>query len=311
MISLGSNLVFSDAGPRKLAKRGCTTLVAFLLLNITRDALPDIAIALAGHADAFDVLGYDMLASDILGFAGFTFLFFAIIKYFQISPLATLLISLCMLTVNDLIPQLHLSSQFVSATLGNFFYADDYSCFPLLSWMIFPAIGYALASALRDIPDKDLFWKHVIAVCAIVLVAISVNMRKYGLNPLLIAASPVNDYITDFANVVLDAAIAWIWYGIFHFVYKRIRSARIKHIILCVSQAIMLFLYGSMDIGRLDPQRSCHAGFGRAECAYHGHFHYTNRCGNCRRFANRLVCAEATRFTCFQILSQHVRLSLR
>ena len=152
MISLGSNLVFSDAGPRKLAKRGCTTLVAFLLLNITRDALPDIAIALAGHADAFDVLGYDMLASDILGFAGFTFLFFAIIKYFQISPLATLLISLCMLTVNDLIPQLHLSSQFVSATLGNFFYADDYSCFPLLSWMIFPAIGYALASALRDIP---------------------------------------------------------------------------------------------------------------------------------------------------------------
>ena len=75
MISLGPNLVFSDAGPRKLAKRGCTALVAFLLLNITRDVLPDIAIALAGHADAFDVLGYDMLASDILGFAGFTFLF--------------------------------------------------------------------------------------------------------------------------------------------------------------------------------------------------------------------------------------------
>ena len=51
----------------------------------------------------------------------------------------------------------------------------------------------------------------------------------------------MNDYITDFANVVLDAAIAWIWYGIFHFVYKRIRFARIKHIILCGSQAIMLF----------------------------------------------------------------------
>ena len=210
-----------------------------------------------------------------------------------------------MLTVNDLIPQLHLSSQFVSATLGNFFYADDYSCFPLLSWMIFPAIGYALASALRDIPDKDLFWKHVIAVCAIVLVAISVNMRKYGLNPLLIAASPVNDYITDFANVVLDAAIAWIWYGIFHFVYKRIRFARIKHIILCGSQAIMLFYMAQWILV------GWHAGFGRDECAYHGHFHYTNRCGNCRRFANRLVCVEAIRFTCFQILSQHVRLSLR
>lgn len=42
MISLGSNLVFSDANPRKIVKRGCTTLIAFLLLNIVRDGIPDV-----------------------------------------------------------------------------------------------------------------------------------------------------------------------------------------------------------------------------------------------------------------------------
>ena len=70
MISLGSNLVFSDANPRKIVKRGCTTLIAFLLLNI------DVVVALTGHPSTLDTFGYDIFASDILGFAGFVFLFF-------------------------------------------------------------------------------------------------------------------------------------------------------------------------------------------------------------------------------------------
>ena len=100
MISLGSNLVFSDANPRKIVKRGCTTLIAFLLLNIVRDGIPDVVVALTGHPSTLDTFGYDIFASDILGFAGF-------VKHFHIASLATPLISLCMLTVNDLIPPLH------------------------------------------------------------------------------------------------------------------------------------------------------------------------------------------------------------
>ena len=107
MISLGSNLVFSDANPRKIVKRGCTTLIAFLLLNIVRDGIPDVVVALTGHPSTLDTFGYDFFASDILGFAGFVFLFFALVKHFHIASLATPLISLCMLTVNDLIPPLH------------------------------------------------------------------------------------------------------------------------------------------------------------------------------------------------------------
>lgn len=107
MISLGSNLVFSDANPRKIVKRGCTTLIAFLLLNIVRDGIPDVVVALTGHPSILDTFGYDIFASDILGFAGFVFLFFALVKHFYIASLATPLISLCMLTVNDLISPLH------------------------------------------------------------------------------------------------------------------------------------------------------------------------------------------------------------
>lgn len=77
MISLGSNLVFSDANPRKIVKRGCTTLIAFLLLNIVRDGIPDVVVALTGHPSILDTFGYDIFASDILGFAGFVFLFFS------------------------------------------------------------------------------------------------------------------------------------------------------------------------------------------------------------------------------------------
>ena len=83
MISLGSNLVFSDANPRKIVKRGCTTLIAFLLLNIVRDGIPDVVVALTGHPSTLDTFGYDIFASDILGFAGFVFLFFRTCQTFS------------------------------------------------------------------------------------------------------------------------------------------------------------------------------------------------------------------------------------
>ena len=83
MISLGSNLVFSDANPRKIVKRGCTTLIAFLLLNIVRDGIPDVVVALTGHPSTLDTFGYDIFASDILGFAGFVFLFFRTCQTFK------------------------------------------------------------------------------------------------------------------------------------------------------------------------------------------------------------------------------------
>ena len=100
MISLGSNLVFSDANPRKIVKRGCTTLIAFLLLNIVRDGIPDVVVALTGHPSTLDTFGFwDLRVSYSC--------FFALVKHFYIASLATPLISLCMLTVNDLIPPLH------------------------------------------------------------------------------------------------------------------------------------------------------------------------------------------------------------
>ena len=69
--------------PRKIVKRGCTTLIAFLLLNIVRDGIPDVVVALTGHPSTLDTFGYDIFASDILGFAGFVFLFFRTCQTFS------------------------------------------------------------------------------------------------------------------------------------------------------------------------------------------------------------------------------------
>ena len=105
MISLGSNLVFSDANPRKIVKRGCTTLIAFLLLNIVRDGIPDVVVALTPVLSTrLDTIFLRPIFWDLrVSYS----CFFALVKHFHIVSLATPLISLCMLTVNDLIPPLH------------------------------------------------------------------------------------------------------------------------------------------------------------------------------------------------------------
>lgn len=107
MISLGSNLVFSDANPRKIVKRGCTTLIAFLLLNIVRDGIPDVVVALTGPPVLSTRLDTIFLRPIFWDLRVSYSCFFALVKHFHIVSLATPLISLCMLTVNDLIPPLH------------------------------------------------------------------------------------------------------------------------------------------------------------------------------------------------------------
>ena len=82
-ISLGSNLVFSDAKPSQDCKTRLHHAHRFLLLNIVRDGIPDVVVALTGHPSTLDTFGYDIFASDILGFAGFVFLFFRTCQTFS------------------------------------------------------------------------------------------------------------------------------------------------------------------------------------------------------------------------------------
>lgn len=246
MMALGMNLTFSShTSARELTRRGIRTIVYFFLLNIVRTGVPAVVFGLLynNFEELPDVPIY-LVQSDILFFAGAAFLFFALMKRREVKTYYILIIAIFMLTLDAVIPDGSIEDPFWSYLAGNLFYVNDASCFPVLSWMIFPAVGYAMGKVLIRMPSEealDAFYKKMILGGAAVLLCTAACLKSYGLDPLLIATSPANDYITDLFNIVLNLAVAGIWFGCIHFLCKCISSPRVKRAIDIVSRAILIF----------------------------------------------------------------------
>lgn len=247
MISMGMNIVFSSRStPEKLAKRGLQTIIAFYVLNLFRYIIPGAIASACGDADAWHSALSSSFCSDILFFAGTAFLFFAIMEKFEVKPARILLLTLGMLTIDMLIPEIEFASEYLGIALGKFFYVNGWSCFPILSWMIFPAIGYYMGHIvikLRTEEERLRFWNNILLGSVVCLVAVGVCMKSYGLDPLLIAASPANSYITDLANVVLDVLANGIWYCFFYYIYRAIRKTRLLYLASEFSKKVIVYYF--------------------------------------------------------------------
>lgn len=245
MLSLGMNLVFSSHNtPKDLAQRGIRTIALFYGLNVIRYIIPGSIAILCGDAEAKYSILRHFFCSDILFFAGITFLLFSVIQKYSIKPFYVLLMAVTMLVVDMLIPDLNLNSEILSIALGKFFYVNGWSCFPVLSWMVYPAVGYCLGpmiQALNTEKEHRTFWKKVILGSVVGFLAVGICMSSYGLDPILIAASPANSYIVDTANVVLDLFVAGLMYGFYYYVHLLIRNTRLVQHISSLSRGILTF----------------------------------------------------------------------
>ena len=246
MMELGMNITFSThTSDTELAHRGIRTILYFYLLNIARGGIPAIVFGLIfKQYDAIKELRICLLQSDILFFAGAAFLFFALMKHWNVKPYHILVIAIFLLALDILIPNGITQNYTLRALLGNIFYVSSGSCFPLLSWLIFPTVGYLMGGYLKKLPDEksiNSFFRDMLFGSIAVLLCTAACLKNYGLNPLLIATSPANDYITDLFNVLLDLAIAGIWFSVIHFLYGCIHSVRIKRVADIISRGILSF----------------------------------------------------------------------
>lgn len=245
MIGMGMNLVFtSHSTPKELAHRGVRLILLFYGLNILRYVIPGMIAILCGDTEAKLSILRHFFCSDIFFFSGFVFLFFALMKNFSVKPFYILIISVLMLVVNMVVPKPQLENEILAIALGKFFYVNGWSCFPVLSWMTFPAIGYCLGFVIKMLKgegERHVFWNKIFIGGVVGFVAISACLSSYGLDPILIASSPMNNYITDPLNVVLDVFATGFAYGLSYYLYLLLRKNRIVKKICNLSRDILVF----------------------------------------------------------------------
>ena len=246
MLCLGTNLAFSrHTSAEDLLRRGLQLLCWGLLLNLVRFIFPAALTSLFLHSPAllFDSLYYT-ITPDIYDFAGLAFLAFALFRRLNLSPLQILLLSFLTLTLDAVIPNFQTSNLYFNAFIGRFLWMDFDSCFPLLTWLVYPAVGYCFGLAFlkqKDRTERDRLMKRVLWVSATGLAAMWFSLRSYGLDPLLIMISPENESVTDLPGVLSLLFFAGILFSLVYVFFHRFRHTRFCRGLVDVSFSIIPF----------------------------------------------------------------------
>ena len=244
MICFGANLFFAkEKSPAEYAKRGLKFLLIGVGLNVARLLLPSfISLAMGKPGRVMNAVN-NILACDIYDFVGAFLLVFALFKKLRLSGFAMLLVSMLMLLLNTVIPPVQLEGC-LAFFLGRFLYVDETSCFPLLSWTVFPVLGFCFGKIYRSFQtekDRRRFVLRVLLFSCVLYCAIFFTFRSYGLNPNLIVLSPANSYITDYGNVLMLVCIAGMMIGLVYLAYMKWPESRPVKALRKLSSVIMPF----------------------------------------------------------------------
>ena len=145
--------------------RGAKILAVGYILNICRFLIPySIGYAITGDYGYYiEPLLYKVLGNDILIFAGLAMMIMALFVKLKLSNIVMLIIATVMCGFGTLLNGVDVGTPLGNIFLGYLIGTEDaagmvLSDFPILNWLMFPICGYAFASVLKRVKDKNLFY---------------------------------------------------------------------------------------------------------------------------------------------------------
>ena len=150
--------------PGYLAARGFELLTVGQLLNLLRNALPNLIAWWVKGEQFFIANALLVMQADILSFAGLAFLLLALMKRLKLSDGAILaagfVMNVAALLISDPVPAP--SSFLISQMLGYFVLTNAEAYFPLASYFVFVAAGYWAGGWYPRIRDKNALANRVL-----------------------------------------------------------------------------------------------------------------------------------------------------
>jgi hypothetical protein len=245
MMCMGFGMGGARASYKSTLKQGLRFLALSAILNVLRWLLPGFLLWIV-HGDpmAEDICLF--FVSDIYNFVGIFLVFYALMLKLKLSTVAILVTTIVMLTVNTLLTPVManiVTDQYLVSIIGNLVYIDETSCFPLLSWAIFPTTGILLGEILKKATDEKraLIMKRMLFFSPVLFVSYLVSLSLYGHDIMKVMVSPLNNYITDLPNVVLMISLALFLFALLYYVCNVIDKSRFMKFMVKISTYIIPF----------------------------------------------------------------------
>lgn len=245
MICMGFGIGGGKKSPDSVRRNGIQFLLIGAILNLFRWLIPGIIQKIIIGTNLIDDVNF-CLQSDIYYFVGLFFLMYSFLLKLKMTTPQVLLLSIVTLTVNNLLTpvmqELSLNS-WLASIVGNIIYVNETSCFPLMSWAIFPTIGIILGEVLRKSTDeyREVFMRRLMDFSLVFFCAFVFFLWNYKIDVMKVLVSPNNNYITDLPNVIMLIALACFLVGIIYYLCKAIGHTKFMGFMLKISTFIIPF----------------------------------------------------------------------
>lgn len=189
MICMGIGFGYSKNinNPNAYIKRGINIFIMSYVLNILR-SLVIIFVELPLHYGyiEFNEAAIAILNVDIMQFAGLALILFGLLLKFKIKPFTMFVIGFGLSVVSTFVPYFTTNNAMIDLLLGTLLpnqccIGDEvYSCFPLISYMIYPLFGYLYCDLQKRLKNKTKYYSIVTPICGIITIAFIIYFNKTG-----------------------------------------------------------------------------------------------------------------------------------
>ena len=247
MMCMGFGIGGGKTSAEGIRKNGIQFLLIGAILNIFRWFIPGVVQSLTVHTHLIDDIQF-CLQSDIYYFVGIFFIFYSFLKKFKITPTRMIFISVILLTVNMILTPImgqYITNPILSSLVGNIGYVDNTSCFPLLSWAIFPSVGILLGDILKksDETKREIIMRRMLDFSFVLFFSFTTFLIMYGIDFMQVLVSPSNEYITDLPNVILLISLALFLVSLTYYLCKKIGASSFMKFMLTISACIVPFYF--------------------------------------------------------------------
>lgn len=243
MFCMGIGIVFSKKStPAKLLKRGYSLFMIGLFVNFLEQILP-VFWEQPGIEELLEEAPW-IFATDVYFFFGLTFFFFALA--FALKKPEVVCEIACMLSLIGglLLPAIEFSSDSLIANLvlGLFVYTGEYSFFPFIPWILFPAAGYLFGKTLLENKERKVLYRKCAIIGATVLILVTIIGLKLGIENSMLNSLDCGEgdyYAQNIISQIWGLGFIGLWLAISFCFTESLKEGKLMNLISWGSKNVM------------------------------------------------------------------------
>ena len=216
--------------PEAFARRGKRLILLGFALNLLRFTPFYLIKGLfLGDMAGFSRAWLWVIGSDVLPFAGMSFLCFAGFQKWRFPDWAMLVFGLACTVGQMLLPVPHMTGT-LGHLLGNFIFVDGGAAyFPFLSWIIYPCLGCYYQSRLQKTKHPARFHLLLGLGCAALFAASAVVLKRRGKWQKRYLLWGEGDFRMDLPTTWFAGLAGGVWLSVAYFLARGLNRFRIRN----------------------------------------------------------------------------------